>query len=105
MNYRLLDKPAGFAKIQAYFPSQSILDPQFMSILAIALAVLLALYFLIKILGRRSAIRLMVENYGLIPEKLAPLSDREIKELLAKLHHMAEKGQSVALETATRPYR
>ena len=76
-----------------------------MSILAIALAVLLGLYLLIKVLGRRSAIRLMVENYGLIPEKLAPLSDREIKELLAKLHQMAEKGQSVALETATRPYR
>jgi hypothetical protein len=76
-----------------------------MSILAIVLAVLLGLYLLIKILGRRSAIRLMVENYGLIPEKLAPLSDREIKELLTKLHHMAEKGQSVALETATRPYR
>jgi hypothetical protein len=76
-----------------------------MSIIAIVLAVLLALYFAIKILGRRSAIRLMVENYGLIPEKLAPLSDREIKELLAKLHHMAERGHSVALETATRPYR
>jgi hypothetical protein len=42
-----------------------------MSILAIALAVLLGLYLLIKVLGRRSAIRLMVENYGLIPEKLA----------------------------------
>jgi hypothetical protein len=65
----------------------------------------LGLYFAIKILGRRSAIRLMVENYGLIPEKLAPLGDREIKELLAKLHHMAENGHSVALETATRPYR
>jgi hypothetical protein len=76
-----------------------------MSILAIVLAAVLGLYFLIKILGRRSAIRLMVENYGLIPEKLAPLSDREIKELLAKLHQMAERGHSVALETATRPYR
>ena len=105
MNCRLSDKSVGFAKIQTYFLSQSIFDPQFMSTLAIVLAVLLALYFAIKILGRRSAIRLMVENYGLIPEKLAPLSDREIKELLAKLHHMAERGHSVALETATRPYR
>ncbi|MDP3621358.1 MAG: hypothetical protein Q8R65_05480 [Polynucleobacter sp.] len=76
-----------------------------MSIILIIAAIVVGLYFFIKIMGRRSAIRLMVENYGLIPQKLAPLSDREIKELLAKLHHMAEKGQSVALETATRPYR